>query len=275
MTPEERVQILSRKSEAQRQYILAKVREYEALRSDERELRLRLVQLHWWLVPLLRTAPTNRVERMNSIPEPDRSIILERLAQWDRLPAETQKEILEHEATLQHLIQFRAGGPSDRKASYEMLPPEQRRQLEEKLLSWQALSPERRQKMLGYFEEFFDLQEEEKARTLNALSASERSQMDETLRAFRKLPAAQRRVCLDSFHKFANMSVQERAEFLRNAERWQTMTPAERQSWRSLVAQLPPLPPGLGEPPALPMPRARALRLPPDSPMVTSNTVRR
>jgi hypothetical protein len=43
---------------------------------------------------------------------------------------------------------------------------------------------------------------------------------------------------MKSFDKFASMSVEERQQFLRNAERWQLLSPAERQSWRTLVSQL-------------------------------------
>jgi hypothetical protein len=35
------------------------------------------------------------------------------------------------------------------------------------------------------------------------------------------------------------MSSTERAEFLRNAEHWSQMSPAERQTWRDLVANVP------------------------------------
>ena len=35
------------------------------------------------------------------------------------------------------------------------------------------------------------------------------------------------------------MSASEKQEFLKNAERWSQMSPAERQAWRDLVANVP------------------------------------
>jgi hypothetical protein len=58
------------------------------------------------------------------------------------------------------------------------------------------------------------------------------------------------------------MTPEQREQFLKNAERWKAMTPAERQRWRELVRQVPmwpPEPPALDEPPLPPMPP-----LPPD-----------
>ena len=66
--------------------------------------------------------------------------------------------------------------------------------------------------------------------------------------AFAKLPSVQRQVCIDSFRKFANMTPEQQLQFLKNAERWQAMTPSERETWRTLVTKLPPLPPGFGVP---------------------------
>jgi hypothetical protein len=56
------------------------------------------------------------------------------------------------------------------------------------------------------------------------------------------------------------MSRADRAEFLKNAERWAKMTPAERKAWRDLVAhvpQWPALPPGIIPPlsPSPPLPQ--------------------
>ncbi len=79
--------------------------------------------------------------------------------------------------------------------------------------------------------------------------------MTKALQAFAGLPPAQRDLCIESFHKLAVMSPREREQFFINAERWRAMTPGERETWRNLVTQLPPLPPGFPEsaaPPKLP-----------------------
>ena len=64
------------------------------------------------------------------------------------------------------------------------------------------------------------------------------------------MPNARRELCLKGFQQFASLSPDERAQFLQNAEQWQAMSGADREAWRTLVAQvgmpaLPPLPPGL------------------------------
>ncbi len=87
-----------------------------------------------------------------------------------------------------------------------------------------------------------------KQAALNTLSDAERGQMEKTLQAFDKLPPDQRDECIRAFAKFAGMSASEKREFLKNAERWSQMSPAERQAWRDLVANVPewpPLPTGL------------------------------
>ena len=69
---------------------------------------------------------------------------------------------------------------------------------------------------------------------------AERHQMEKTLQSFDELPCPPQRIeCVHAFTKFAGMTFQERTEFLKNAERWSEMSPAERQVWRDLVSQRP------------------------------------
>ncbi len=67
--------------------------------------------------------------------------------------------------------------------------------------------------------------------------------MEKTLQAFEKMPAAQRAECISAFAKFASMNASAQAEFLKNAARWSEMSPAERQTWRDLVVNVPQWPP--------------------------------
>src|SRR5687768_15744779 len=59
-------------------------------RRDTKALRLRTLELRWHLLPLLSAAPSNRVVRIQAVPERDRPLIEERLRLWDRLPPELQ-----------------------------------------------------------------------------------------------------------------------------------------------------------------------------------------
>ncbi len=76
--------------------------------------------------------------------------------------------------------------------------------------------------------------------------------MEKTIADFKKLPVAARELCVRNFPKFAELTPQERRQFLYNVQEWETMTADDRQTWRKLVSKvprMPPLPPGLGQPP--------------------------
>jgi hypothetical protein len=68
------------------------------------------------------------------------------------------------------------------------------------------------------------------------------------------MPPLRRQRILATWPRLESLSNQEREEFVRNADRWQAMTPAERQTLRTLFTQLPPpLPPTMPPlPPKLP-----------------------
>jgi hypothetical protein len=235
MTPDERDVFLTNRPPEIRARILAKVAEYEALAPNERELRLRATELRWYLMPLLRESPTNRAARLALIPADVRQIVLDRLTGWSILPPTLQEEFLEHEHILRYFARMdMSNNPAE---NYGRTPSEAER------TRWNALpEPEQRQVMAG-FNQFFDLTPDEKQAALNTLSEAERRQMTKTLQAFDKMTPPQRDECVSAFAKFASMSDREKAEFLKNAERWSAMSPAERQAWRDLVVNVPQWPP--------------------------------
>ncbi len=95
MKPAEQERYLSNRPPEIRKRFLAKIQEYEAMKPEDRELRLRATQLRWHLLPLMQTPATNRVAQLALIPEADRKLVSERLQQWDILPPGLQKEFLE------------------------------------------------------------------------------------------------------------------------------------------------------------------------------------
>jgi hypothetical protein len=117
------------------------------------------------------------------------------------------------------------------------------------LSRWQSLPGDQRAELCAQFQRFFVMSGSEQKQTISTLSDVERQQMDQALRAYVDLPPAQRQRCIDSFGKFATMSPEERAQFLQNAAKWDAMTVHDRQLWRTLVGQLPPMPP---PPPGMP-----------------------
>lgn len=247
MSPAERAASLSNRPPVIRQRILAKVREYQALSPDERELRLRATELRWYVVPLLHIAATNRADRLAAVPDELRPLVENRLRQWDILPPMLQQEFFESDRALRYFSHVDPPPPmpplpSSREAPPNPADPEAR---------WNSLSENQRQKITDQFNQFFELTPLEKKKMLNTLSEAERQQMEKTLAAFNQLPPAQRLKCVRAFTEFASMSPAEKQEFLNNARKWAQMSPQERQTWRDLVThvpQWPPLPPALMPP---------------------------
>lgn len=256
-SPAERRQSLTNRPPEVRSRILAKLREYESLKPDERELRLRATELQWYLQPFMSDPKSDREARLALIPEDMRKLVAGRLAKWDLLPPEIQAEMVDNEMTSRYFTQLQAATEEQRKLILARMSPERRAKLEAGLDRWRRLSPEQRDATLQGFNAFFELTPEEKEKTLNTLSEAEQRQMEKTLEAYANLPVSQRVQCIRSFEKFTRMTLAERQEFLKNAERWKLMTPAERESWRTLV-RFAPLQPPMPSPVRLPLARPPA-----------------
>ena len=247
MRPDERGAFLSNRPPEIREQILTKVKEYEALDPDSRELRLRATELRWYLMPLLHEPPAVRAARLAQVPEDIRELVEDRLNEWAILPPPLQREFLENERTLRYFASVDVSGSPLENAGRGPNDGEQAR--------WNAFPETQRRQIMAEFNQFFELTPHEKQKVLGTLSDIERQQMERTLQTFGKLPPAQRDECVRAFAKFAGMNAAERAEFLKNAKRWSQMQPAERQAWRDLVANVPewpPMPPGFITPPPPP-----------------------
>ena len=227
MSPAERQQALTNRSEFNRKYLEARLREYEALPAQERNLRLKQLELNCHLPALMKMVPGQRSQRLALVPADLRPLIEERLQQWDLLPAEVQREVLEYQTTANYFLRVRAGsGPSSALRSGETRPP--------------LPGADMPRKGAESFRYFFELPAKEQEKTLDALAPKERESMEKTLQLFAKLPPEQRQTCINSFLKFRQMSKGQREQFLKNAERWKAMSPGERETWRTLVKILPP-----------------------------------
>lgn len=255
----DRLHALTNRSPEARKLILAKLREYETLKPSERELRLKVTELRWYLYPLLRAPASNRPALLTRVPDTDRKLVEDRLSQWDKLSPAAQKELLQNEAVIRCLSDVPAGKTAP-------APP---RLLEGRVQQWQALPEEQRQKLLTRFDQFFQLTPPEKNQVLRTLSAPEREEIQRTLAKFAHLTPSQRLQCIRSYQKFAGLSPAERQQFLRNAERWTLMTPEQRQKWRELVSVAPMLPAAAN---AVPMPpRLLVPPLPHHRPTIATN----
>ena len=160
MNPSQRERALAEKPAKQRADLLAKIKEYEAMSPDERELRLRMTTLRWHLVPLLKMTPMERMKSLASIAPDDRELVDRRLKIWDEIPLQLQKQFLKNEKIIGDLLRLEASTPDQREAFLKTFPAERRHELEAGLAQWHGLSANERQTMCERFEHFFDLTKE-------------------------------------------------------------------------------------------------------------------
>lgn len=245
MTPAEREKALAARSVQDRQLIEAKLKEYDALASEEREARLKSLQLRLYLRPLMKMDHSNRVERLATIPEPDRELITKRLKLWDQLSPELQKEFLDNEFALRILLQPELAVPIG--SATQSLSEQRKLQIEKAIERWRLLPEGERHRIHEHFQLFFELDEEEKNKRLEDLNELERQQIERTVRIFERLPPQKREACLAGLERFTQLSKQEREQFLKNAQLWQNLKPEQRKLCRELVMRY-----GIPQPPPLP-----------------------
>lgn len=247
-TPAEREALLARKSPSARQLIESKLKEFAALRPDEREIRLRLAQLQDSLRPLLAASRDRRDDLLAQVAPEDRDWIGERLAAWDALSEGERHDLLESERQLSLFLRQSETDPRRLERLVDSLPPERREAAGVQLQKWLALTPEERSRKTAAFSRFFDLSPKERESALRHLSGPELRQMEKTLADFASLDPASRERCLLGFRQFEALTPADREQFLRNAEVWKSLSPNDRAAWRRLVGRtlspvsLPPLP---------------------------------
>lgn len=233
--PTDRERLLTNRTPAARTLISTKLREFEALSPDQREIRLRVAELQFYLSPLLQATPDARPRLLAIAPEEVRPLLEDRLTAWDALPDDRRSDLLDSELSLALFARLQITPPSTLTNILRDVPPARRAALESQLARWKVMTPEQRAQKATDFQRFFELRAGEQAKVLRMISPAERDQMERTLNQFHELPAEQRERAVRGFRKFLEMSATDRAEFLRNAAKWQAMTPAERDAWRRVV----------------------------------------
>jgi len=255
-SPADREAFLAGRTPAARALITSKLREFEALPPDQRELRLRVAELQFYLSPLLRATADERPRLLGAAPEELRPVLEKRLQTWDATPRSGQQALLDSETALSRFVRFQNANPAALGEVLQSVPPGQRAELEAQWRRWTALSPEQRARQTADFQQFLELRPAERERVLRRISSVERVQMEATLERFRELPPGQRERAVKGFRRFLDMPPAERASFLENAARWERMTPAERDAWRRVVERVRnpvpvPMPPERTRPPGL------------------------
>jgi hypothetical protein len=260
MDPAERTRALADRPEETRRRILAKIREYQSLRPDERELRLKVTELGYYLRPLMRTPATNRTAQLAVVPAGYRELVQVRVEKWDRLRPEAQQKLLQNEAAIRALTEVTNATSTNILRVRNLM-------LQKTIENWNRLDDKDRQELSENFDYFFQLKPAERQRAIRILSKEEQQQIEVTLRKFKQLTPDQRVQCVQSFEKLAAMTPQERQQFFRNTERWEMMTPKERQDWRTLVETAPLLPPTMN----VSAPEPRVVSVPKRGRDVTTN----
>ena len=254
--PTERAELLAGKSAEHRRVLENSLRSYDNLQPQERELRLRTMELRYRLTPLLRMTATNRLDYLKLMPDKDRPILEERLRIWDQLSHEDQELLLVYEQTTRVLGSLARPLPR-RDLPLSMQTSNQLRLIELQLVHFQSVPPQRRNKIQQDFNKIFELSTDtakEHLQEYRPLSPAEVKEIEKSLERFSQLAPAQREQCLRNFQRFTDLSPSERREFLVSAQNWQRMKPADREAWRKLVSRMPPLPPRINYPP-IPKPR--------------------
>ena len=240
MSPPEREKFLAELKPEKREIVALKLAEYQGLPVEQREQRLRALQTRVWVRQLIKLPATNRAERLAALKPADREAIEERLAKWDRLPAELQKEVLTNEIA----IRYMASAPDHMfNPAMPPFPPDAR--VSQQLKHWGSLSKADRTEILNNFQYFLeDLSPADRAKALAEHPGMKR------LAPITNLPKEERDRYLAGFKRFAALTPAERQKFLINAAHWEKMTPEQRQAWRVLAKKLgppsgsPPPPPG-------------------------------
>ena len=246
MRTDARTTELAAKPTRLREVLTTRLREYDVLPPAEREARLRATELRFYLNPLLTTIPATRATQLAAVPEGLRPLVTERLAAWDKLPAEIQREVLTNERLLQAMTRPSVAG------AFPPLPPGLVPNVPDNVSQWQSLAPVQREQLLDNFTHYFRLDDRAKTRVVAALPEPKRAEATRTLDQFEQLPTEERAACLTALKKLGQMTQEQQAQFYANAEQWKKMSESERTAWRKVVIEFPPLPPGADLPPLSP-----------------------
>jgi hypothetical protein len=246
MRTDARTMALAAKPDRLREVLANRLREYDVLPPAERETRLRATELRYYLNPLLTTLPATRAPQLAMVPERLRPLVEERLAAWDKLPAEIQREILTNERLLQAMTRPAVAD------ALPPLPPGLVPAVPDNVTHWQSLDARQREQLLDNFTHYFRLDDRAKSRVVAALPEPARAVATRTLDQFEHLTAEDRATCLTALKQLGQMTAEQQAQFFANAEQWKKMPESERNAWRKVVTEFPPLPPGAGPQPPLP-----------------------
>ena len=223
------------------------IAKYQALPEKERTDRLRATELYF----LMKKTPAERQPYFPRVPASDLAFFQDRLKYWDGLPEELRQEPL----VIEHFLQIENASPRTQPAAPSQFTEELRVAIAKMQSDLSSIPELQRTKISSGFQQFLDLPDAEKVKTLSRFSPEERQRVEVTLKALAKLSPPQRTNAIVAFQKLTSMESKDRDEFLLTAAHWKAMTAEERATWLSLMRIIPGgLPPLPGTLPPMPMP---------------------
>jgi hypothetical protein len=252
-SPAERQKLLAGKPTSSLLIISNALREYEALSPGLREVRLRTLELGWYLEPLLRLPAAERPQRLAAVPEQWRGQIQQRLKLWDSLPDELRQQVLASRSAVRLLLSAPPVPPAAPPlppidSGQPGPPPPADSATQSGFPPIPRVSEAHRQRLHTSIRLLFELDPKEQQRILESFSEPQQAYLKKALKAIQTLPAAQRDLCIAGLLKYSSLTPEQQQQFLQNCQRWATLSPQEQAALRSLVAlrqRPPPLPPGL------------------------------
>lgn len=239
----ERQAVLGDRSPAQREYLVGQLAEFDSLTPAEREARLRLLELRYYLGPLLVDASQGRTNQFLLVPPAYRAAVRDRLLAWESLSSALRAELIEDHAALRRLLLFPGAVAAPDPAGTGSLAPPDRARFDRAVARLRDMGTGERQALAEHLHRFFQFSDAEQQRALAQVDAGPRARLEQLVAELDGLPASEREQCLESLKRFARLSLPEQERFLRNALRWAAMSPEDRQVWRQVHANLPPIPP--------------------------------
>ena len=238
MGESQRQEALIDRSPRQQQILREKLAEYEAMPVIEREARLELTELHYFLMPLLKEPGGNREIRLNAIPMGEKQQVIRRLNQWDRLTPSAQHQLLANQEVMNWFVRqdMELKLPPPLPTSPLMLPFTE---------SQRTLSQKQAQRIEVVFRQFVDLPAVEQQRSLEGISGDLKRRILLAASELSRMPPSTRSKCISSFITIMAMSEPEQVAIMRKVAQWQSLSPDQKNALRKFVPQVPPLPPGL------------------------------
>ena len=256
MTPAERETVLANRPKFWKDRVLAKIDQYQQMPADQREVKLQETQLRWLLRQAIQMSDGDRQQLMLRCSASEKSMLQQRLEQWEKQSTETRQEMMEYLTRMESISEKRLENQNVRPDGSS--PPEFPK-MDSGIEKFMNLPPSQRSQIIFGYQKFFTLSDKERKMVLNKLAEPARQAILVNVQKINQLPVEERERIMVELKKLANMSPEEQSTFLKNSQTWQSIPKGEKEAWLRLVSRKRPEPPMPSElllpptPPPLPI----------------------